>query len=113
MSFSTKRHNAEREKTMKTAIFTCKPTTLKDLHNPYAMKSSDARPYTVTETITMTTAKYDAFGNWLLESRPEFAGKGGSTPKGVTTCIAIEAQGRRMLLVNPEGYDYAREVAFA
>ena len=59
---------------MKTAIFTCKPTTLKDLHNPYAMKSSDARPYTITETITLTTAEYDAFGNWLLESRPEFDG---------------------------------------
>ena len=97
---------------MKTAIFTRKPADLNEVSNPY-LRDDQPTPYTITETIRLSAPEYDEFGSDLLAQNKMFDGKGGQTPKGVTKCIAIEAKGRRTLLVNPEGYDYARMVAFA
>ena len=99
---------------MPRAIFTSKPTTLTDLQNPYRTHSTEAESYIITETLNYTQKEYDDFGNWLLQPKPEFEGKGGVDAKtGKTRCIAIKAEGRKTLLVNPEGYDYARYVAYA
>ncbi|WP_298031768.1 hypothetical protein [uncultured Desulfovibrio sp.] len=97
---------------MKKAIFTRKPTDLSEVRNPY-IRNETAEPYTIEETITLTPLEYDRLGRNLLDSNPAFSGKGGATPDGITKCIAVKAEGRKTLLVNPEGYDYARMVAFA
>lgn len=97
---------------MKKALFTRKPANLNEIENPY-FRNDESEEYTVEESITLTPAEYDHLGRNLLDSYPIFEGKGGITPSGITKCIAIKAKGRKTLLVNPEGYDYARMVAFA
>ena len=63
--------------------------------------------------VLMTAAEYSDFGNSCLKSRPEFCGKGGYTQyqgKPVLSVIALCCHGKPTLLIDPEGYDYARYI---
>jgi hypothetical protein len=68
-------------------------------------------PYNIQEDITLTIAEYDAFIARPLVSRSWLAGKGGFR-NGRIQVVAVGAQARPTLLVNPEGSDYARYVAY-
>lgn len=96
---------------MKTATFTRKPADLNDLANPY-LGDDEPTPYAITETVTLTPAAYDTLGRNLMAQTGFLTGKGGMRD-GTAQCIAVKARGRKTLLINPEGYSYARMAAFA
>ena len=94
---------------MNTATFANKPVNVNDI--PKA--NTDPVPYVVTDTWKIGTVEYGQLIMNLTASRQDFEGKGGSAPlTGAEKVIRISARNRRTLLVNPEGYSYARRVAY-
>ena len=67
--------------------------------------------YTVVEHRAMSTAEYDAFASDFYAAREWLKGKGGYSDSGAVKAIEVTAPERPTLLVNPEGYDYAKYVA--
>ena len=67
--------------------------------------------YIVTKDVTVTPEQYDAWvGNLLADFEP-IAGLGGCID-GVVQAVRVSAPGRKPLLVDTEGYNYARYIAF-
>ena len=98
------RHSAHAAKPV--AQFARKPHDHHDLDT----HTSPAR-YTVVEHRAMTTAEYDAFASDFYAAREWLKGKGGYSDSGAVKTIEVTAPERPTLLVNPEGYDYAKYVA--
>ena len=97
---------------MKKVIFSRKPANLNEINNPIFQECT-AAPYSIMETIRLSTAMYDKLASDLLADCDFLTGKGGADENGKAKCILVEAPSRRSLLINPEGYSYARYVAFA
>ena len=87
--------------------FTRKPVDLTE-----ARREGTDRPCTafVTETIHLTTDAYDGLANAMLVDHDWLKGKGGHNDEG-EFCVEVIADKRATLLINPEGYSYARYVA--
>lgn len=90
-----------------TVSFACKPYDLNDVKSA-AHCHSERQRVVIAETVNMSTAQYDAFTKSFSRSTEWLDGKGGR--KG---SLLVKAPGRASLVVNPEGYDYARYVALA
>ena len=67
--------------------------------------------YTVTKEVTVTAEQYDAWVGDLLADFPPIAGLGGCV-EGVVQAVRVSAPGRKALIVDPEGYNYARYISF-
>lgn len=71
---------------------------------------------TVSKTVEMDEAQYDLFTAKFLYRYDFLDGEGGSALGGGhmwVKVVKVVAPNRATLYVNPEGYDYARYVAFA
>lgn len=96
---------------MKTQIyhvaFARKPYDLDDVRDVAALaRPSDRERVTIAEVVTLTAAEYDAFTADFIQALPWLSGKG-----GLSGSLLVRAPGRDTLVVNPEGYDYAKYVA--
>ena len=90
-----------------TARFVSKPNNLHDLN----ARAAEARPQPtrIKEVVELTVFEFDAFTSNFFATTPWLAGKGGGM--AIIDAIEVRAPDRPRLLVNPEGYDYARYVA--
>ena len=90
-----------------TARFVSKPNNLHDLN----ARAAEARPQPtrIKEVVELTAPEFDAFTSNFFATTPWLAGKGGGM--AIIDAIEVRAPDRPRLLVNPEGYDYARYVA--
>lgn len=89
--------------------FARKPYALDDVINTAAhARPSDRERVTIADVVKLTAAQYDAFTADFNQELSWLTGKG-----GVTGSLLVQAPGRRSLVVNPEGYDYAKYVAVA
>lgn len=64
----------------------------------------------ITEKKRLSVVEYDELAEGFLISRPWLQDKDG---KGLCGSIMVTARGRSPLVIQPEGYDYARYVALA
>lgn len=89
-----------------------KPSSLREVEE-FSCHILNRTAVPITEVWELTAAEYSDFGNSCLKSRPEFCGKGGYTQyqgKPVLSVIALCCHGKPTLLIDPEGYDYARYI---
>ena len=93
---------------MLSVAFVSKPVNLEEVR--YWTMSGSIQPdcARVTETVEMNSAEYDVFTSSFCESREWLAGKG-----GLNNCLLVKAPHRPALVIDPQGYDYARYVALA
>jgi len=71
----------------------------------------------IAETIYLTIGEWEAFTKHLLDDRSWLSGKGGCTERGVRSVLLVVRPGETAqeslgILVDPQGYDYARYVGF-
>lgn len=98
---------------MKTAVFVRKPSNLKDLI--YAADRGAPSPYVIDERLVMNEDAFNDFSKNLINDHYFLAGKGGDVKvdgRFARKCISIECNSTgRQLVVDPQGYDYARYAA--
>ncbi len=101
------------------AIFICKPATLEDVKTVSArQKELHILPqeYTVIEERRVSESEWQELTHSLLEDRAwlsEFTGRLTAMPDidwSRHNCIKVTCRGRGSLLIDPQGYDYARYV---
>ena len=92
------------------AIFYRKAPSTKEMR-PGSYFLDGPAAYTVAEEIQLTPSQYDYLAEDLLADYPAISGKGGCI-NGVIQAIRISAPGRKALIVDPQGYDYPKYVAF-
>lgn len=93
------------------ARFTRKPCSLDEvLHN--SDPSAPPEAITIEFRKELTTAKYDAFANTLLDDRDWLTGRGGHA-NGRRQVVEVSAPGRTTLYVDPSGGSYGRYVGVA
>lgn len=90
------------------AAFFCKYANLAEVRG-YKAPSNEQRVQ-IAEVKEMTPREYDAFAASFIQHLDWLDGKGG-TRNGAIQGILVTAEGRPSLIINPEGYDYARYVA--
>lgn len=71
----------------------------------------------IEETICLTTDEWQDFINHLITERPWLAGKGGTIKPHLRSALLVVRPGATPeesigILVDPQGYDYARYVGF-
>lgn len=87
--------------------FSSKPRNLADVRADTAhARPTDYKHVAIAEIVTLTAPQYDAFAANFYQTLPWLTGKGGRAGS-----LLVRAPGRTPLVVNPEGYDYARYVA--
>lgn len=88
-------------------VFVSKPFDLKEL---LYWQGALIRPECVeiAETIRLSPGAYDELVSDFTRRRAWLRGKGGRQ-----NCLLVQAPGRRSLVIDPQGYDYARYVALA
>lgn len=81
-----------------------------DLEEVFYWQQSGIRPERVEigETVCLSTDAYDELVSDFTRRRAWLRGKGGRNG-----CLLVQAPGRRSLVIDPQGYDYARYVALA
>jgi hypothetical protein len=102
---------------MSKAHFACKPTTMKDI--PTTRRDMDE--YEIMDTIQLPEAEWNDFTRHLMIDRKWLADfsrmatqarwyTGGSRP-----CILVKPENgtQRPLLIDTQGYDYPRYIAYA
>jgi len=88
-------------------FFAFKPTSFEQVKETRATGHPATRQIVaITQAIRFTPAQYDAFVADFFQPLPFLSGRGGPQD-----CLLVQAQGRPSLVVNSEGYDYARYVA--
>ena len=104
------------------AIFICKPATLEDVKTVSAMRKELhilPQEYTVIEERKVSTGEWDDLTRSFLEDRAwvsEFTGRLTAMPDidwSKRNCIKVTCRGKGSLLIDPQGYDYARYVGIA
>jgi len=91
----------------KEPFFAFKPVSLEQVKEVKAARHPANRQIvTITQSIRFTSAQYDTFVADSFQPLPFLSGRG--CPHD---CLLVLAQGRPTLVVNSEGYDYARYVA--
>lgn len=93
-------------KTM-SVIFVRKPVDLDEVRY-WTRAGLDQEQVSIAETINLSTAAYDEFVRYFCQSRDWLRGKGGTAG-----CLLVKAPKRQSLVIDPQGYDYARYVALA
>lgn len=88
--------------------FVRKPVNLEDLRYRMTLGEIQRERVRITETVTMSGAEYEGFTSHFCESRGWLAKKG-----GLNNCLLVKAPGRPALVIDTQGYDYARYVALA
>lgn len=104
MEIKTSRHPL-----INTLVHTClvrKPSSLREVEE-FSRHILNRTAVLITEVWKLTAAEYSDFGNSCLKSRPEFCGKGGYTQYQGKPVLSV---GKPTLLIDPEGYDYARYI---
>ena len=88
-------------------VFVSKPFDLKEL---LYWQGALIRPECVeiAEIIRLSPGAYDELVSYFTRRRAWLRGKGGRNG-----CLLVQAPGRRSLVIDPQGYDYARYVALA
>lgn len=87
--------------------FALKPTSLEQVRQVRdAQHPANRQIVTITQAIRFTPDQYDAFVADFFQPLPFLSGRGGPQD-----CLLVLAQERPTLVVNSEGYDYARYVA--
>lgn len=86
-----------------TVNFFCKPS---DLRNIDAFTPNAPESVRIVETRVLTPHEFDVLAADFFAHQDWLDGKG-----GVQGCLMVKAAGRPSLVINPEGYDYARYVA--
>lgn len=90
-------------------VFVSKPVSLAEVRHWTTQAAPHERVRVhIAETLRLSPAAYDALTESFTTSRDEFRGKGGTD-----ACLLIHAPGRPSLVIDPQGYDYARYVALA
>ncbi len=70
--------------------------------------------YTINKEVVMTEEEYKAFAeNFLLDQPWITPMDGGNDGEGHISCIRVSCPGQPSILVNSEGYSYARYTALA
>lgn len=106
VSFEIEGHTIEMHKLPHPVAFTCKPMNLDEVGG-----GSLSTAY-VFKRIHMDSMGYDYFVNGFCRSTPWLTGQAISLPlKKARACIMVVSQCRPVLLVDTQGYDYARYVA--
>lgn len=100
---------------MRKAKFVFKPVDLADVRESIREKDYEEFSYTIQQDIFVTPRVYDEFALTLQKDRKAWFNRfrGGQNPAGGIFVVRIRAVGRHDLLVDPEGFDYARYVALA
>lgn len=119
------------------ARFACKVHTIEELRNDWSQTENSRESYKITELAVMTNEEYNEFKNNMLNDWDFLNGKGGtsSTAKiegiegkefweltqsqqaeiirgAYRVCIGVTTpEANEMLVVDPQGYNYARYVA--
>lgn len=93
-------------KTM-SVIFVRKPVDLDEVRY-WTRAGLDPEQVSIAETVNLSTAAYDEFVRYFCQSRDWLRGKGGTAG-----CLLVKAPKRQSLVIDPQGYDYARYVALA
>lgn len=88
-------------------IFVRKPVDLDEVRY-WTRAGLDPEQVSIAETINLSTAAYDEFVRYFCQSRDWLRGKGGTAG-----CLLVKAPKRQSLVIDPQGYDYARYVALA
>jgi hypothetical protein len=96
---------------MSTANFAHKPANLTSVA---CADDEDVGTYVIAATRTLTPEQYDAWTANLYQPLASYFRMGfqGGWQRGSHKVMAVKAAGRRTLLVDPSGFDYARYVAF-
>lgn len=88
-------------------IFVSKPIDLDEVRY-WTQAGLAQEQVSIAETVNLSTAAYDEFVRSFCQSRDWLKGKGGTA-----ACILVKAPKRQSLVIDPQGYDYARYVALA
>ena len=89
--------------------FVCKPYDLNEVKAVAAHSLPLEHQHNIiAETVLLSAAEYDSFVNDFFQPLSWLNGKGGRAGS-----VLVKAPGRASLVVNPEGYNYARYVALA
>ena len=106
---------------MKKAFFTCKPANLEEVKEAYERAEANGtmdilqQTYYIASRKTLNTAEWDSLTSAFLEDRDWLTGfseknygmKGTATP-----CILVRCpEKKKALLIDTQGYAYARYVA--
>ena len=103
------------ERFIQTVTFVCKADRVQELTDdlPHAIRQSPVR---VVKEIRLTQAQYRRYAAHLGEKAPFIAANRalmGMDEDGVTRCLLVTARSRRDgILIDPQGYDYARYSAY-
>lgn len=86
-------------------VFVSKPFDLEDVLY-WQQSGIRSERIEVAETVCLSTDAYDELVSDFGRSLAWLKGKGGREK-----CLLVKAPGRRSLIIDPQGYDYARYVA--
>ena len=67
-------------------------------------------PVVIDRKLDLTPEAYDELTTDLMDNHPAIAGAGGTDEQGRRVVVDVNAPGRQRLLIDPQGYDYARYV---
>jgi len=93
--------------------FVRKPADLQEVLEAPSWNSTLPEPVIISEARELTTAEYDNFANTLLQDCDWLAGKGGFPDQTMRHVIAVLAENRKTLYVDPSGSAYGRYVGIA
>lgn len=71
---------------------------------------SHVDPVVVDRKLDLTPDEYDGLTADLMANHPAITGAGGTDEQGRRVVVDVNAPGRQRLLIDPQGYDYARYV---
>lgn len=86
-------------------VFVSKPFDLEDVLY-WQQSGIRSERIEIAETVCLSTDAYDELASDFTRRRAWLRGKGGRQ-----NCLLVQAPGRRSLVIDPQGYDYARYVA--
>lgn len=67
---------------------------------------------TIQKNVELSNKKYDKMVSNFFAEQPYLAGRGGWAKDGTRYAIRVTSQNRNTLLIDPQGYNYARYVGF-
>lgn len=93
--------------------FVRKPADLQEVLAAPSWNSTPPEPVVISEIRELTTVEYDDFADALLQDRDWLAGKGGFPDQATRHVVAVVAENRKTLYVDPSGSAYGRYVGIA
>ncbi len=93
--------------------FVRKPADLQEVLEAPSWNSTPPEPVVISEVRKLTPTDYDDFADSFLQDRDWLAGKGGFPDQATRHVIAVVAENRLTLYVDPSGSAYGRYVGIA